>query len=137
MIALFIDSGALVAVANAGDQFEATAEKAWAKIAATMRPLISSDYVLDEVATAICRAQSPAFAARWVRQQLSSDLIQWIQPTLEDLHHTSEWLEKFSDQGINFTDAVSFVLMRRKGIKEAFTFDRHFAFAGFSVWPNR
>jgi len=133
---LFIDSGAFVAMVNRGDQFQEKAENIWEQIASSSRSLISSDHVLDEVTTAICRTQSPARAARWVRSQLSGDLVQWIQPTPEDLAEAAKWLEKLSDQKINFTDALSFVLMQREKITEAFTFDRHFTFAGFQVWPE-
>jgi predicted nucleic acid-binding protein len=43
---------------------------------------------------------------------------------------------KFSDQKVNFTDALSFVLMKRANITEAFTFDHHFSIAGFQVCPG-
>lgn len=122
---------------NPGDQFLERAETIWRQLAASSRPLISSDHILDEVATAICRTQSPARAAQWVRSQLTGDLIHWIQPGLNDLADATRWLQKLSDQKVSFTDALSFVLMRREKITEAFTFDRHFSFAGFQVWPDR
>ena len=68
--------------------------------------------------------------------QLTGNLIRWIQPEPEDLLEAAHWLEKLSDQKVNFTDALSFVLMKRDGIGEAFTFDKHFSFAGFQVWPE-
>jgi predicted nucleic acid-binding protein len=42
---------------------------------------------------------------------------------------------KFADQEVSFTDCISFVLMRRNKLDQAFTFDRHFAVAGFEVVP--
>jgi len=36
---------------------------------------------------------------------------------------------------VSFTDCVSFSLMRRYKLSRVFTFDRHFAAAGFTVWP--
>ena len=119
---LFIDSGPLVAMVNPGDQFLENAERTWQQIIPTSRPLISSDHVLDEVATAICRTQTPARAARWVQAEPN------------DFAEATNWLEKLSDQRVNFTDALSFTLMRREKITEAFTFDRHFSFAGFQVF---
>ncbi|MEZ5332105.1 MAG: hypothetical protein R2991_08630 [Thermoanaerobaculia bacterium] len=44
--------------------------------------------------------------------------------------------ERFADQGVSFTDAVSFAVMRRLGLEGAFTFDRHFGLAGFEPWPG-
>ncbi|MGH7198974.1 MAG: type II toxin-antitoxin system VapC family toxin [Planctomycetaceae bacterium] len=55
-----------------------------------------------------------------------------------DAEHELEALglfEKYADQQVSFTDCVSFVLMRRHHVRAAFTFDRHFAFAGFDVRP--
>ncbi len=37
-------------------------------------------------------------------------------------------------QAISFTDSVSFVLMRREGIKRALSFDKHFRHAGFALF---
>jgi len=36
---------------------------------------------------------------------------------------------------VSLTDWSSFVLMRRHGFEEAFTFDRHFRQQGFTVVP--
>jgi predicted nucleic acid-binding protein len=46
-----------------------------------------------------------------------------------------ERFEKYADQNVSFTDCVSFVLMQKHGIRTAFSFDRHFAMAGFDVEP--
>lgn len=131
---LFIDSGPFVAMVNPGDRFLEKAEHTWEQIISTARPLISSDHILDEVATAICRSQTPARAARWVRLQLTGELIRWVQAEPKDIAEATNWLEKLSDQKVNFTDALSFTLMRREKITEAFTFDRHFSFAGFQLF---
>ncbi len=53
----------------------------------------------------------------------------------EDETKAVELFDKYADQEVSFTDCVSFVLMRREGLKRVFTFDRHFALAGFEVWP--
>jgi predicted nucleic acid-binding protein len=37
---------------------------------------------------------------------------------------------------VNFTGALSFTLMRREKITEAFTFGRYFSFAGFQVFEG-
>lgn len=47
-----------------------------------------------------------------------------------------DWLERFGDQSFSLADAVSFVVMAQRGIREALTLDRHFATAGFLIIPG-
>ena len=134
MKGLFVDAGPLVAVINPGDQHEAAARRGWQQLAEANVPLVSSEHILDEVATAICRWQNPRRAAEWVRQQLDGGLIRWVSCGPADWRTATDWLTQYSDQQISFTDALSFTLMRRLKITEAFTFDRHFTIAGFQQW---
>jgi len=57
----------------------------------------------------------------------------YSDPQLED--EAEEILRRYADQGFSLADAVSFALMHRRGIQEAFTFDRHFMVAGFTSVP--
>ena len=43
------------------------------------------------------------------------------------------WATLLGDMPRNL--AISFVLMRKQKIREAFAFDRHFLLAGFALWP--
>jgi len=45
-------------------------------------------------------------------------------------------LRKYNDQPFSLTDAVSFVLMKKMKITEAFAFDVHFTTAGFIQLPQ-
>ena len=42
-----------------------------------------------------------------------------------------EILSNFIDQDFSYTDAVSFVMMKRQKIKRALSFDKNFVIAGF------
>ena len=74
--------------------------------------------------------------ASWARDHLASQEIIWLSATREDWHASLRWLEKFADQKLSFTDALSFTLMRREGLSTVFGFDRHFESAGFELWPG-
>jgi predicted nucleic acid-binding protein len=63
-------------------------------------------------------------------------------PRIEKLHATAdleakaiEILRRHQDQDFSLTDAVSFAVMKERGIRTAFAFDRHFATAGFALVP--
>ena len=43
------------------------------------------------------------------------------------------WLLRYRDQAFSLTDAVSFEVMQREGIREAFAFDEDFVRAGFAI----
>jgi len=44
-------------------------------------------------------------------------------------------LRRYDDQDFSFVDATSFVVMKTLGLRDAFTFDKHFATAGFMAVP--
>lgn len=48
----------------------------------------------------------------------------------------SDWLAKFDNLDLSFTDAVSFAVMAERGIREALTLDQHYAAAGFVIVPG-
>ena len=57
-----------------------------------------------------------------------------LRPDLQDEVAALGIMEKIGDPTISFTDYLSFALMHRRRIRQAFTFDRHFAKAGFDIW---
>ena len=44
-----------------------------------------------------------------------------------------DWLRKYDDHRFSLADAVSFAVMKARGIHEALTLDRRFAIAGFEI----
>ena len=46
-----------------------------------------------------------------------------------------DWIVRFGDQDFSLTDAVSFAVMRQRGIAQSLTLDAHFAAAGFHQIP--
>ena len=43
------------------------------------------------------------------------------------------WLRRYRDRTLSLTDAVSFEVMQREGLREAFAFDEDFQRVGFTV----
>ena len=131
----FIDTGALLARYLTQDQYHAPATKTWHELEQQARPLLISNFVLDETLTLLGRRASYAFAAERLRFIYTSNVITILRPEVADELAALELFRKYADQRISFTDALSFVLMRKKGITQVFSFDSHFAYAGFEMIP--
>ena len=98
------------------------------------RRLVTSEAVLGETATLLLYRAGHA-AARGFLDSLesrgSSLEIVYTDQTLRAEALTI--FHKASDQSFSFVDCVSFAIMRRMHIQEAFSFDQHFLRFGFSL----
>ena len=133
---IFVDTGAFLARHLSRDQHHASATAAWAKLAAQKARLVTSNFVIDETLTLLARRVDPAFAVQRGRALYESRSLTILRPDASDEVAALERMHKLGDHDVGFTDAISFVLMARHGLTTAFTFDRHFADAGFLVWPG-
>ena len=133
---IFVDTGAFLARYLARDQHHAAAVRSWNELAGRGWRVHTSNFVLDETFTLLGRWASHDFAADRAEAILTSDNLEILRPTLEDELEALELFRKLADQKVSFTDCVSFALMRRHRIERAFAFDRHFAYAGFALWPE-
>jgi predicted nucleic acid-binding protein len=73
--------------------------------------------------------------ARSVLRSLLADAAhEWAEVTSELMREASvRWLDRFADQTFSLVDAVSFEVMRRQKLTQAFAFDRRFEIAGFEL----
>jgi predicted nucleic acid-binding protein len=133
---IFVDTGAFVARYIRQDSQHRRARRAWAELDRSRTGCFTSSFVLDETFTLLGRRSTYAFAADRARALLSSAALTILRPDADDETAAVELFAKFADQQVSFTDCVSFVLMRRHRLERAFTFDRHFADAGFEVLPR-
>jgi predicted nucleic acid-binding protein len=128
---VFLDTVGLVALWDEGDQWHAAAEKAYALIQTQRRPFVTTSFVLLECGNmAARRAYRSRVSVLRQRLELRNEL---VVPTEEDWK--AAW-EAYSHGGMvlaGIVDHVSFVVMRRLGITDAFTNDRHFQAAGFTT----
>lgn len=133
---IFIDTSGLLALWLEGDSKHDAAVAAMDALRADRERFSTSNFILDEVVTLAGRRAGARFAVARARNILDAKVLAMLRPDAEDERFALTLYEKFFDQGVGFTDAVSFALMRRHRIKRAFTFDRHFADAGFTLFPS-
>lgn len=126
----FVDTSALLAILNAGDESHRRAAKAWRGLLEAAEDLVVTSYVLVET-TALLQARFGLGATRGFQEDVVPVLhVEWVDA---DLH--AEGMAALLTAGrreLSLVDCVSFACMRRLGLTRALHFDRHFKEQGFS-----
>ena len=132
----FVDTGAFVARYIRQDSQHRRARRAWAELDRSRTGCFTSSFVLDETFTLLGRTIDLCVRRGPGPGPAGLGSPDHLRPDADDETAAVELFAKFADQQVSFTDCVSFVLMRRHRLERAFTFDRHFADAGFEVLPR-
>ena len=131
MNAVFLDTVGMLALWDEADQWHQEAERARAKFKAAKSPVITTTYILLECGNSAARRSYRRAATLFRDVMIANGGL--VFPTEDDW--TDAW--KAYDRGdagqAGIVDQVSFVVMRRFGVREAFTNDHHFTAAGFEV----
>ena len=130
---VFVDTSAWYAVADSGDANHRPATRIFTDLIGEKAHLLTTNHVVSETYTLLRvrlgREAAHAFL-RSVRASAQTERV-FVLPEWEGA--AEELLLHYVDQDFSYVDATSFVTMRRLSIQNAFTFDRHFAAAGFSL----
>ena len=119
----FVDTGAWFARFVPSDPDHAAARDWFAR---NTRPLVTTDYVVDELLT-LLKVRGEYLRALEVGAALfAGDVcdLEWVTPA--DVGEARRVFSTYRDKGWSFTDCVSLAVMRRLGITVAATFDDHF-----------
>ncbi|MGI0079647.1 MAG: type II toxin-antitoxin system VapC family toxin [Nitrososphaerales archaeon] len=136
---LFVDTSALVALANAEDDNHESAtvfREQLRRGKTAFKLLITSNYVFDETMT-LLRARIGHGSAISLGEALKNSeifRIDWITPELD----AEAWniFVKYRDKEFSYTDCASFALMKSSGITLAFGYDEHFKQFGYEQVPH-
>lgn len=128
---VFVDTSAWLALMNVDDNFHEQAKQVKTQLKQDKSSLVTSDFVLLEVADAL---SSPFIRSRTIRfitrLRKAQDLL--IIPISQSLFNEGwELYCQRLDKEWGLTDCTSFVIMRQQGMIKAFTSDKHFEQAGF------
>jgi len=139
---IFVDTWAWLALANRRDKYHEIAKRGYREIREKGYLIVTSDYIFDEVITALFRNVSFNQAVKFIESLLKA--IKFKQIILERVNENrfkSAWelRKKYHDKpDISFTDLTSFVIMQELGITKVFTGDEHFEKVnlGFEIFPK-
>ena len=129
-----VDTGAWYALLDKSDANHHAAVKLKDSL---VHPLVTSNYIVDEVIT-LSRNRLGYEVAVEIGQKLWDESIaNLIRVIPQDEKKAWEIFVTYHDKTFSFTDCTSFALMERIGITEAFAFDEHFTQYGrFIVLPR-
>jgi uncharacterized protein len=129
--AVFLDSVGLIALWDESDQWHSAALAAYELLESPRRKLVTTRFVMLECGNA---AQRRPYRGDVVQ------MMQWLErrgglydPTNQDWYEAWAAYERGRPGDPGIVDCISFVVMRRLGLTEAFTNDQHFAAAGFKT----
>ena len=131
--AVFVDSGAWIALALSRDPLHAQAEEAWTRLQHLGARLHTSVAVVIETFTFLQRFDSQEVALAWKEALYREGSIKILPCELRDLDQSWAYFRRRDLHKLSAVDATSFTIMRRARIRRAFAFDHHFAMAGFSL----
>ena len=126
--AVFVDTSYFLALVNRRDKYHEAAKTAAVVVAP---PYVTSEAVLFELGNALARPPHRQLGIQSLRQIRSDNKIEIVHIDPDLLAETITFYRARPDKGWGLTDCSSFVIMRRRGIFEALTTDKHFEQAGF------
>ena len=131
---IFVDTGAYFAQFYQRNQYHEQAMERWKNLKKHRVKFFITHHIMVELATLLARRTDNEFTFKKLEKVYNSDV--FIELTTEnDERNVMKLLKKYSDQRAGIVDCLSFVVMKRLGLKQVFTFDRHFEHAEFKAIP--
>ena len=127
-----MDTGAWLAAFHRRDQYHAEAARTLRRLRTDRARLVVTDPILAELHLHLLHAIGSVRAAEYLQTLLADPLTDevFVDKAVQAAAF-ADWIRRYPDQAFTLTDAMSFATMRAHGMDAAFTFDRHFAIAGF------
>jgi predicted nucleic acid-binding protein len=131
--AVFVDSGAWIALALSRDPLHERAREQWDLLRAAGARLHTCVPVVIETFTFLDRNANRDVALAWKDWAIPPGALEILQCQLRDLWRSWEYFRRSDLHKLPAVDATSVVIMRRARIRLAYTFDHHFAVVGFRM----
>ena len=129
----FVDSGAWIALALSRDPLHPQAREQWEMLQGAAAKLHTSVPVVIETFTFLERNANRDVALAWQESIYKPGTVRILPCELRDLAPSWEYFRRTDLHKLSVVDATSFTIMKRARIRIAYTFDHHFAVAGFRL----
>jgi predicted nucleic acid-binding protein len=131
--AVFVDSGAWIALALSRDPLHARAREQWDLLQGAGAKLHTSVPVVIETFTFLDRNANRDAALTWKEAIYRPGTTKILACELQDLERSWDYFRRADLHKLSAVDATSFAIMKRTRIRHAYAFDHHFAAAGFRL----
>ena len=130
---VFVDTAAWLALVNKSDSAHQKARTVRDALLKVHIQFVVTNYVMVEIANALCKVPQRETAVKLINSIEMTKNIQIVEIDKEIYKEAWQVYSTYLDKDWSLTDCMSFVVMREKGITEAFTTDKHFEQAGFNI----
>ena len=129
--AVFLDTVGLIALLNRDDEYHGPAAAIFPEIGRSQRPVVTTNLVLAEVGNGLARTALRNEVVWLIETLYREPCATVVCVTADQMVSGVELYRDRQDKLWGLVDCVSFALMRKMGIQDAFTADHHFEQAGF------
>jgi predicted nucleic acid-binding protein len=126
-----VDTSAFIALAREDDPNHQRAAAIWQSLGRRREDVFTTNYVIVETVALVHHRYGVSAVRDFVRGIALAVDIEWVAES-EHLQ-AIQLLLGGGRRGPSIVDLVSFLVMQRKRIKEAFAFDQHFTDQGFAL----
>ena len=130
---IFLDTSAIYALADLGDPEHERAVTHFRAALESTRGLLTHNYVLVESMALIHHRLGHSAALKFAESARAFD-IKWVDRSLHD--EAVRRVGRSRARRVSFVDQVSFLVMRRHGVRRALAFDADFAAIGFELYEG-
>jgi predicted nucleic acid-binding protein len=124
MTDVFLDTVGLIAAWDTTDQWHSAADGAYRRLLSQGRRLVTTGFVLLECGNAATRRPFRQRVNVLRRALVDEGLL--MEPTPEEVEEAWATYDRGEAGQAGIVDHISFIVMRRLGLTEAFTNDRHY-----------
>ena len=130
---VFVDTSALIALLDASEARHSACAKEWKRLLAADAVFVTSNYVVVETC-AVAQRRLGMDAVRSLTTDFMPLLaVDWVDEPVHAAGHAA--MLTANRKELSLVDCVSFEIMRRRDVSDAFALDEDFDDQGFSVVP--
>jgi predicted nucleic acid-binding protein len=128
---VFLDTNGWIALLNATEQLHARAYGIWLDLGQRGYRIVLTDWIIAETGNGVARSRARTIFAEAIARLLQNPLVEVVNVDERLMARALDHFRRYTDKTWGLVDCASFVVMKDRGITEAFTSDHDFEQAGF------